>query len=205
MTDIPVAVGLGAVGFLSTNGDNLLLLLAFLADPAYRPRQVIVGYCVAMAALFGAAGAGAAAGSLLPVEYLGFLGVVPLVLGVRRLIGLVRPPDDPRGKPVPPAVRGSNTLTVALIELANGADTVAVFAPLLAESRPAAATALGATFVAMTAAWCAAAYYISKHPATGDWARRYSRLLVPFALIGLGLYILFDTTTDLVEDYRAET
>lgn len=196
--DVLIIIGLGVVAFLATNGDNLLLLLAFLANPTFKPRQVITGYCLAMSILLALAIGGALAGHLMPVEYLGLLGIIPLALGIKKLIDLFRKAPKLQAKTHSPTIRRSNTMTVALFELASGGDTVAVFAPLLAESKLGPATALCMTYVALVVAWCAAALYIWGHPKAARLLQRYARYVVPFLMIALGFYILYDTATDLL-------
>ncbi|MDQ2731027.1 MAG: hypothetical protein M3Y56_05160, partial [Armatimonadota bacterium] len=38
--------------------------------------------------------------------------------------------------------------------------------------------------------WCAAAYYMANHPVIGKQVQRFSRFVLPFVWIGLGLFIL---------------
>lgn len=197
------SVGLSVAGFLATNGDNLMILLAFLADRAFRARQVVAGYALAMAGLLALSLVSASLGHVIPVEYLGLLGFIPLFLGLRKLYELIRRRDEADEAPPHASAGRSNVLTVAGFELAGGSDTVAVFAPLLAESKPWPMITLCATFAAMTAIWCWLAVWICHHPTLGGHVRRYARFAVPFLMIGLGLYILYDTATDLFDAEQA--
>jgi len=45
----------------------------------------------------------------------------------------------------------------------------------------------------MTAVWCIIAYYLVNHPLLVSRVRHIGNIAMPFALIGLGIYILMDS------------
>lgn len=47
--------------------------------------------------------------------------------------------------------------------------------------------------MAMTAVWCIAAYYLVNHPLVASRIRRTGRIVLPFVLIELGIYILVES------------
>jgi cadmium resistance protein CadD (predicted permease) len=49
-----------------------------------------------------------------------------------------------------------------------------------------------AIFLAMTLLLCATAFYFVTHPASKTYVARYGKLIFPYAMIALGLYILSD-------------
>jgi cadmium resistance protein CadD (predicted permease) len=49
---------------------------------------------------------------------------------------------------------------------------------------------LTAVFIAMTAAWCISSYYFMNHPLVASRIRHIGNIILPFVLIGLGIYIL---------------
>jgi cadmium resistance protein CadD (predicted permease) len=51
-------------------------------------------------------------------------------------------------------------------------------------------TTLIVVFMLMTAVWCIAAYYLVNHPLVASRIRRIGHVVMPFVLIGLGIYIL---------------
>ncbi|MGH9977879.1 MAG: cadmium resistance transporter, partial [Nitrososphaeraceae archaeon] len=51
-------------------------------------------------------------------------------------------------------------------------------------------TIIVTAFMAMTAIWCMSAYYFVNHPLIATRIRRIGHLVLPFVLIGLGVYIL---------------
>jgi cadmium resistance protein CadD (predicted permease) len=51
-------------------------------------------------------------------------------------------------------------------------------------------TTLIVVFMLMTAVWCIAAYHLVNHPLVASRIRRIGHAVMPFVLIGLGIYIL---------------
>lgn len=51
-------------------------------------------------------------------------------------------------------------------------------------------TTLIVVFMAMTAVWCLAAYYLVNHPLVASRIRHIGHIVMPFVLIGLGIYLL---------------
>lgn len=50
-------------------------------------------------------------------------------------------------------------------------------------------------FFLLLAVWCVIGYYLSSHPLVARTLDRYGHLIVPFVLIGLGIYILYESGT----------
>lgn len=48
-------------------------------------------------------------------------------------------------------------------------------------------------FMIMTLVWCMVTYYFMRHPAIASRISPMSRIISPFALIGLGVYIISDS------------
>jgi len=49
------------------------------------------------------------------------------------------------------------------------------------------------TFAGLIAIWCILGFYMGNHPVVRRIVDRYGHILVPFVLIGLGIYILLST------------
>jgi cadmium resistance protein CadD (predicted permease) len=54
-------------------------------------------------------------------------------------------------------------------------------------------TTLTAVFIAMTAVWCTLSYYFMNHPLVASKIRHIGNIILPFVLIGLGIYILTES------------
>src|SRR5580704_10189800 len=74
--------------FASTNVDDLVVLVGFFADPKFRPRDVVAGQYAGLAILFVVSAAGALLSLVIPNAYLGLLGILPILIGTRKLVAL---------------------------------------------------------------------------------------------------------------------
>jgi cadmium resistance protein CadD (predicted permease) len=183
-----VILWIGLVLFASTNVDDIFVLLAFFADPAFTTRQVVAGQYLGMCVLIGLSLLGALGSRAIPLGYVGLLGFVPLLLGAKRLLDLRKPDaDEPRAD----RFAASRPLAVAAVTVANGADNLGAYVPLFSTRRPEEIAVLCAVFLVLTGIWCLVAHRLVRHPRAGAPIRRYGRVVVPFALMGLGAYLLW--------------
>jgi len=190
---VPVA----AVAFVATNLDNFFLLLSFLAMPSVQLRSVFFGFMTGMLILIGVSATATILPALIPVQYLGLLGIIPVTVGIKQLIATNRG-LDPSGQSAVPAVQSSAFSAVVLTQISNGSDTIITFAPLIADSMPGAVILILATFVAMSLLLWRAARRAHIQPAVAALTKRYGRFLAPVILILVGSYILANTATDLM-------
>ncbi len=82
---------------------------------------------------------------------------------------------------------------VAVITIANGGDNIGVYLPLFATGSAAVVVTTLVIFYVMLAAWCGAAFAMVRCPFVADGLSEYGEYVVPFLLVGLGLYILWDS------------
>ena len=190
---VPVA----AAAFVATNLDNFFLLLSFLAIPSVQSKSVFLGFMTGMLILIGFSATAILLPALLPVKYLGLLGIVPVTVGIRQLIATNRG-LDPSGQSAVPAVQSSAFSAVVLTQISNGSDTIITFAPLIADSMPSAVILILATFVAMSLLLWRTARRVHLQPGVAALTKRYGRFLAPVILILVGSYILANTATDLM-------
>jgi cadmium resistance protein CadD (predicted permease) len=184
------SVGLAIVLFVTTNIDDIFLLLAFFADPKFRARQVVVGQYLGLAALVAVSILASLISLVLAPAYVGLLGLLPILLGLRQLMDAWRGSDDDDDN-VPTASLG-NVLTVAAVTVANGGDNIGVYTPVFATATPGEILTISAVFTIMAAGWCAFAHWLVQHPALGPPIRRFAHITAPFVLIGIGLFVLYE-------------
>jgi len=183
-----------ALAYVSTNLDNLALLLGFA--PTVGVTRVTTAFVSTQALVIVAAfGAGAAADSL-PAAWLGWLGLVPIALGLRELWKNLRTADpaSPDDIPHPP----SSWMAMALTFGALSTDTFAMTAALLADS--ARTYDIEILWGAILALACLCVVGIVTSRAAAKVRRIVQKLerFAPFIMIASGIYILADTVTDLV-------
>jgi cadmium resistance protein CadD (predicted permease) len=133
---------------------------------------------------------------VIPHAYLGLLGIVPILIGAKKLLELYRERDKTEETLELHSNAGAygRTATVAFVTMANGGDNVGIYAPSFAirsEHEIAVIAVIALVFIVMTALWCFAADSIVNHPKLGTPIRSYGHRIAPIVLIGLGILILY--------------
>ncbi|HZH26377.1 MAG TPA: cadmium resistance transporter [Azospirillaceae bacterium] len=181
-------LGAGALAIAATDVDDLLLLTAFFANPRWRPGAVVAGQMLGILVLVVAGLAAARLLLVFPAPWVGLLGFVPIVIGVRELV------EDDEEDGVSESVQGAPSvhpaLAVAAVTIANGADNIGVYVPLFTAQGPSASVALAAVFLALAGAWCWLAWRIATHPRIAAPVRRWLPRFMPWALMAAGVYVL---------------
>lgn len=185
--------GLAVALYATTNVDDIFVLIALFSDSRYRPADIVVGQFIGIAALFLASVAISLLALVIAPEFIGFLGIAPIAIGLRSLREAGG--DSEEGSDSAAARSGGGFLAVAAVTVANGGDNISIYTPLFAIRSAADIVAIGLVFVVMTAVWLRAARWITSHPRLGAPIRRYGHRLVPFVLIALGVWILFEAGT----------
>jgi cadmium resistance protein CadD (predicted permease) len=169
--------------FISTNIDDLFLLVGFLSDRSFSRGHIFVGQILGMAAIVAISLAAAWAALAISPERVGLLGLAPIVVGVGKL--LRRGKSDEEGQPTAVGI-----LQVAAVTVVNGGDNIAAYTPIFATQGSREMIATLAIFAVLTLVWCFVALWLVRHTALGKPLRRYGHVLLPFILIGLGGLIL---------------
>jgi cadmium resistance protein CadD (predicted permease) len=197
MFDALIALGLFASSFAATNVDNLALLVGWLLAGRGQSRPILIGHLLGMLALLLLTLAFGLGANLIPLQHVGYLGVIPIALGLKGLYELSRKrgaadttPDETGGHDSP--------LSIAATQVANGVDTVLVFGPLLADSELGVDLILVSGFVVMTFVWFGLARLLERHVSRLTLLERHGHWISPIVLILVGLYILADTSTDVL-------
>jgi cadmium resistance protein CadD (predicted permease) len=190
-------VGPAVVLFISTDLDDVFVLLGFFADPRFRIRHIVAGQFMGIAVLYAASVIGSLVSLVMPIAVVGLLGLVPILMGLKSAWELVASSDanertsGNRGS----AIGRANIAAVFAMTVANGGDNVSVYIPLFAMRSASSIAIMGAVFGIMTAIWLYFAYWLTRHGAIGAPVRRYARRLMPFVFIALGVSVLYQART----------
>ena len=179
--------------FASTNVDDVFVLIGFFADPNFRARDIVLGQYVGIAALFSISVAAALLSLIVPRAYVGLLGIVPILIGLKKLLDLYRKHEvtEESLEQHPDAGGNRRAVSVAIVTMANGGDNIGVYTPSFAIRSASEIAVIALIFVVMTALWCFLAHAMVNHPRLGLPIRRYGHRLAPVVLIGLGVLILY--------------
>jgi cadmium resistance protein CadD (predicted permease) len=201
-----VLVGVVIGAFVSTNMDAFLLLVANVARAPASRRATAGGFLVATALVLAVAWALAGASAVIPPAHTGLIGLVPFAMGVKQGFQLLcrhvpkgakksATPSERRPAPSQAAVHFGEAL---LLHLSLSADNLAVYSALLADTIPHLRLLIVATTLALTVAWTALARAAIRIPGLSPMLLRYGQAIMTALLIGVGVYILTDTETDVL-------
>ena len=191
------AILLAIAAFAATTVDNLFVLLAFFAE-ARDPWPVVTGQYLGSLALVALACGLASLMLNVPRAYVGLVGVMPILIGIGKLLQLTRKGEGEgaeAGGVSTSRNRGSSVWMVATVAIANGSDNLSVYVPLFAaRSRPQ-TVAIAGVFIVMIGLWCGLASWLVSHRLLGGPIRRYGHLLLPWVLILIGVSVIVENGT----------
>ena len=201
MMDVVSLATIGISAFIATNIDDIFILMMFFTPSSltFPVKQVVLGQYLGIGLLVAISALGSFLPLVIPTYIIGLLGVVPIIVGTKKLFRILKKKNkaDPSKQIAKDtSYRNRNRvylsfLTVAAVTFSNGADNLGVYTPLFAQYNSASQIAtIIAVFMAMTAVWCTVAYYLINHPLVASRIRRIAHAVIPFVLIGLGIYIL---------------
>lgn len=185
-------LGQAAVLFAVTNIDDLVVLALFFARAGAdrgAALRVVAGQYLGFAAILAFSGAGALGAGLLPPLLIPYLGLVPLLLGLRAAWAVIRRRDDV-GETM--TTDGAGSMAVAGVTAANGGDNVGVYVPAFAATDARGVGVYLVVFLLGVGLWCAAGRYLATRPVIAGALARYRHVVLPVVLIGLGLLILLE-------------
>lgn len=189
--ELAFALSAGAAQ-VATNLDNFAVLMALLLTVG--KGRAVAGYLLSQIIMLSAAAFVAfGADQTLPDGLVGYLGFVPLAIGLRGLLRMVlKTPGSADAK----ISSRSGVLGTTALFLALSFDSFAVMAPLLADSLPGYRLwAFGGASVAAGALALVAVKTARAAGPVGTWAMRLERV-GPLVMIAAGIYVLMNSGTD---------
>jgi cadmium resistance protein CadD (predicted permease) len=184
--------------FVATNLDNLVLLVVMLGANEQSRAAVILGFLASAICVLCLSAIGAVIGANLDPGLIGYMGLAPLLMGVYLLYKIFRgdKPGHASKDDSSPGGQASGLLGSFLLMSSNSGDSVAIFFPLLAESGRDALLWIVSAFLLCALLWSALAWRIADQPRIARRIEQVGEKLVPWIMIGMGVYILLDTGTD---------
>jgi cadmium resistance transport/sequestration family protein len=192
----------GSTAFIATNVDDILILMLFFSqtNSSFRRQHIVVGQYLGFIALIIASLPGFFGGLIIPRAWIGLLGFVPIAIGISNLVNNQK--DEPEIQTVSDTaaknlfvIIAPQTYKVAAVTFANGGDNIGIYVPLFASSNLAELAVICLTFLVLIGVWCYVAYRLTRHKAIAGVLTKYGERIIPFVLIGLGIYILLESET----------
>jgi len=142
---------------------------------------------ILVASVIGALGAG-----LLPGKVIPYLGLLPLLLGVRAAWRAWRERDAANDAESPAGDGGPTVLGVAAVTFANGGDNIVVYVPVFTNAGTGGLVVFVVVFLVLVAVWCAVGRFLATRPVIARALARWGHLVLPVVLIGIGVLILVE-------------
>jgi len=185
------------VSFIGTTLDNLLMLTLLRASGT-AARDIAVGFLLGSTVVLLLCAAGTGLASVLPVRYLGYLGIVPVGLGVAGLAAALR-----GGQATDGTAAGAGITSIASLQIASSFDTLVAFLPLFADTLRPLGWVIATGFTVMSVLWLLIAFALARVPAVTDSIRPIERYARPLVLVLVGIYVLMNTSADVEPDTAA--
>ncbi|QLE49955.1 transporter [Nostoc sp. C057] len=199
MNELVTAITTGAIAFIATNIDDIVILLLFFSqiNTSLRPRHIVAGQFLGFTVLLILSLPGLFGGLVLSKNWIGLLGLLPMSIGISSLVN--REEDSSKEVVATTEEAEASTITsffspqaysVAAVTLANGSDNISVYVPLFASSNLKSFVVIIGLFFLLLGIWCYGAYKLTHYRVIADILTRYINNFVPFILIGLGAFIV---------------
>ena len=204
-------IGIGAAAFVATNIDDIVLLMVFFSNSAFHARNIVIGQYIGIGSLIAFSALGSLLALVVPSYIIGLMGLVPIAIGIKELF-------ERRNKNKVKEKEGEEDeaeeisklkllqrnkkrgryyhhyfsfLSVPAVTISNGGDNIGIYTPLFANYNSSfEVITLISVFMVMTGVWCVIGHYLVRHPLLEKRMRRSGRVVLPFVLIGLGIYIM---------------
>jgi cadmium resistance transport/sequestration family protein len=205
------AIIAGVTSFVATNIDDIVILMLFFAqiNATFRARHIVMGQYLGFTALIVASLPGFFGGLIVPKALIGLLGLVPIAIGIKQLVN--REDEENEVQTVSDELSRSATnssllsklanlfnpqiFNVAAVTIANGGDNIGIYLPLFASSELPSLAVIMVVFYLSIAVLCYVAYRLTRQGAIANILTGYTQVIVPFVLIGLGVFILIESGT----------
>ena len=201
----------GVIAFAVTNIDDIIILLLFFSqvDNKLGRRHIVAGQYLGFTTIILASLPGFFGGLIVPRVWIGLLGLLPIAIGIKQLVSREKEISQVQtvtnnskyassSNPLVAflfSVLSPQTYKVAAVTVANGGDNISIYIPLFAGNQLASLGVILGVFFVMVGVWCAIAYFLTRQPNIAYILSKYGRHVVPFILIGLGLFIMYERGT----------
>ncbi len=194
LSTIAAAAGL----FVATNLDDIVVLTVLFAVAArgtsqLRGWQIVAGQYLGLITLIAVSFLAALGLTIVPDEWVGLLGLIPLAIGVLGLVRTLRGTGD--DDEAESALKAVGLLGVAGITIANGGDNIAIYTPVFRTMSTTDALVTIVVFLVLLAGWCLLARAIGTNEMVTEALEKVEHWLVPVVFIGLGVFILIESGT----------
>lgn len=192
--ELGATIGEACATFAVTNIDDLFVLVTFNAEAStsrtMTPLKIFLGQLLGFTVIVAISMIGFGISLVLPPEPIGFLGLLPIVLGIWKFCQLFydQPEDD--GAEISTAAAMKGIFKVALITIMNGGDNIGTYIPLFAQVERAAIAVYIVVYYILLCLWCLGAWLIMRQRHILKLVQKYVDYILPLLYTGLGIFIV---------------
>lgn len=211
MSNIITTITEGIVAFTATNLDDIFILMLFFSqiNSQFSRRHIFVGQYLGFFAIIIASLPGFFGSLVIPRAWIGLLGILPIAIGIKQFWNQETESTEIQNVNISLKIsRSSNnilnfilsilspqTYKVAAVTFANGGDNISIYIPLFASKTFTNLLTILLVFMILKGVWYASAYLLVRQARIAHILTRYGKNIVPFVLISLGLYIMYEMGT----------
>ena len=181
---------LSITSFVGTNIDDMFINTLFFSEAETKAdsKSIVCGKYLGIGTLIILSILGAFGLQFLPQHYIGYLGFVPICLGIKEIIANIKSNSSDESEDN--GRKSTNkVINTALITTANGADNIGVYIPLFAGFTVWQITLTVLVYLILIAVWCFLGKVLADLPVLKSFLTRYKAIIVPIVYITLGVYI----------------
>lgn len=187
------SIGTACSSFAITNIDDMFVLATFFAEAStsktITPLKITIGQYIGFTVIIIVSMIGFGVSLVLPSEPIGFLGLLPILLGIWKLFDLFMPTEEEETEKSNFAGVKS-ILKVSTVTVMNGGDNIGTYIPLFAQAKGGEIAVYVVTYYILLGVWCLVAFLIMKQKHILRLAEKYANIVVPFLYVGLGVYVV---------------
>ncbi|KAK6500087.1 hypothetical protein TWF481_010444 [Arthrobotrys musiformis] len=195
------SLGVACSSFAITNIDDLFVLATFFAEAStsqsMTPLKITIGQYLGFTVIIIISMIGFGASLVLPYEPIGFLGFLPILLGIWSLLDWLLPSEEEEEEDGAGGSSLSGTKSVfkvAIVTVMNGGDNIGTYIPLFSQAKGAEIAVYVVTYYILIGVWCLAAMLVMKQRHVLQVAQKYACVVVPLLYMGLGVFIIIKSS-----------
>ncbi|MEK3992907.1 CadD family cadmium resistance transporter [Robertmurraya sp. FSL R5-0851] len=159
------------------------------------PRDIVIGQYLGFALLVLVSLLGNFGLMIIPEQWVGLLGLIPIYLGIKLFI---MGEDEDEGAILSSLNSGKFNklfLSVAFITFANGGDNIGIYVPYFSTLNSSELWITVVIFFIMVAVWCFIGNRLAAFRHVSEVLEKFGRWIIPIVFIGLGIYIMVENET----------
>lgn len=190
------SVGTACASFAITNIDDMFVLVTFFAEASTKkdltPLKITIGQYIGFTVIVVVSMIGYGLAQAIPSQPIGFLGLLPTLLGAWKLLDAILPCHSQESEESEKSrfAKMKSILKVSIVTVMNGGDNIGTYVPLFSQAKGAEVAVYVVVYYILVGVWCLVAFLLLRQKHVLLVSQKYSRWAIPFLYLGLGIYIV---------------